>query len=151
MSGATTKAAAPPQRVRPVVILGEDDEELRKLLGRKLRRLGCEVIEARNGIHLAELVFELAVEPLPDDTEPASLVITDHRMPGRTGLEVLALLRTVNWDTPVIFITGFGDAVTHAEAHRLGASAVLDKPCDLDALAKVACGLIGLGPAPTAA
>jgi FixJ family two-component response regulator len=51
-------------------------------------------------------------------------------MPGLTGLEVLAGLRKRDQSTPVILITAFGDEQTHAEAKRLGATAVIDKPFD---------------------
>lgn len=129
---------------RPVVLLAEDDEELRRLLARKLRRCGCEVIEARNGAQLVELVYERAVEPLPDSLAPAALIITDHRMPGRTGLEVASLLRSVNGSTPIIVISAFTDAQTQAEARSLGVTAVFDKPFDLDELAQFACEAIGL-------
>lgn len=131
---------------RPVVLLAEDDEELRRLLASKLRRRGCDVIEARNGAQLVELVFERAVEPLPDSLAPAALIITDHRMPGRTGLEVASLLRAVNWVTPLIVISAFIDAQTQAEARRLGVAAVFDKPFDLDELTQFACEAVGLEP-----
>ncbi|MEZ4359208.1 MAG: response regulator [Kofleriaceae bacterium] len=128
----------------PLVLLAEDDEELRKLLARKLRRRGCDVLEARNGAQLVELVFERAVDPLPDSVIPAALIITDHRMPGRTGLEVLSLLRSVNWATPLIVISAFADQETHAEARRLGVAALFDKPFDLDELTAFACQTVGL-------
>jgi CheY-like chemotaxis protein len=140
MEGGTVSPVAK----RPLVLLAEDDEELRKLVARKLRRRGCEVIEARNGGQLVELMFERAVEPIPESMAPAALIITDHRMPGRSGLEVLALLRNVNWTMPVIVISGFVDPQTHAEALRLGVAAVFDKPFDLDELALVACQTIGI-------
>jgi CheY-like chemotaxis protein len=136
--------AQAPRAPCPVMILAEDDDELRKLMARKLRRRPCEVLEARNGAQLAELVFEYAVEPLPSSIVPASLIITDHRMPGRTGLEILALLRSVNWTTPVIVISAFADPRTKLEATRLGVSAVFEKPLDLDELVLMAWQTLGL-------
>ena len=62
------------------------------------------------------------------------LVITDVRMPGPSGVEMLEWLRGVVWSIPVIVITAFGDPVLHAEARRLGALAVLDKPFDVNEL-----------------
>ena len=79
---------------------------------------------------------------LPDEL-PAELVITDVRMPGLTGLEIVALLRQIDWALPVIVITGFGDCEVHAEVARLGAH-VFDKPVDLDVLAAAACAAVGL-------
>jgi DNA-binding NtrC family response regulator len=71
---------------------------------------------------------------LARDGRPLDLIITDVRMHGVTGLEILAGLRENDWSTPVILMTAFGDAELHAEAMRLGALAVLDKPFELDAL-----------------
>jgi DNA-binding response OmpR family regulator len=55
-------------------------------------------------------------------------------MPGLSGLHALDWFHKVRaWHAPVIVITAFGDAQTHAQARQLGAH-VLDKPFDLDAL-----------------
>lgn len=127
----------------PIVLLAEDDDELRRLLARKLRRCGCDVIEARTGRQLVELAVEHTVEPVPDG-RGAALVISDIRMPGPNGLEVLCLLRRAEVAVPIILMTAFGDAAVHAEAAELGATAILDKPVDLDELAAMSCDLIGL-------
>jgi CheY-like chemotaxis protein len=144
MGQAAPAPSLPDGAHRPVVLLAEDDEELRRLLARKLRRHGCDVIEARNGFQLVELVFERVVEPLPESLPPAALIITDHRMPGRTGLEVVSLLRSVNWTIPLIVISAFTDAQTQEEARRLGVTAVFDKPFDLDELTRFACEAVGI-------
>jgi DNA-binding response OmpR family regulator len=128
----------------PIVLLAEDDDELRRLLARKLRRCGCDVIEARTGVQLVELAVEHTVEPLAPGERGASLVISDVRMPGHTGLEVLCLLRRADVTIPIILMTAFGDAETHAEAELLGATAIFDKPVDLDELAAMSCELVGL-------
>ena len=62
----------------------------------------------------------------------------------KSVLEIVALLRQVDWALPVIVITGFGDLEAHAEAARLGAM-LFDKPVDLDVLATAACAALGLG------
>ncbi len=130
---------APP----PVVILAEDDDELRRLITTKLARRGCVVLEARNGMELAQLVIERGVEPPPGARTAAEVVITDIRMPGVTGLEIAGLLRQLDWVLPLILITGFGDRATHAEAARLGVR-IFDKPVDLDVLVDAACACLGL-------
>ena len=120
--------AATPTRV----LLVEDDDELRAFLGSALRSDGYDVVEAGDGV---EALGEIATGLLrPGDPRPPDIVISDIRMPGKTGLEVLAGLRRADWATPVILITGFGDRHTLAEAHRLGAAAVFDKPFDVDEL-----------------
>ena len=117
--------------LKPIrVLLAEDDTELRRLLVSTLLREHCEVIEARNGLQLWEQL-QRARQP---EHAVLDLIISDVRMPGRSGLEVLRLLRRTDAHTPVILITGFGDRDTHAEAHQLGALAVFNKPFDLDDL-----------------
>jgi DNA-binding response OmpR family regulator len=114
------------------VLLAEDDHEMRRLLASTLRREHCDVIEAGNGLQLAELI---ALERSAENTGPGlDLIISDVRMPGRSGLEVLTVLRRNDKETPVILITAFGEPDTHAEAYRLGALAVFNKPFDIDDL-----------------
>ena len=117
----------------PRVLLAEDSDEMRELIAGMLRESGYEVIEARDGIELFEQI-EAAVARGGRRNPPISLVISDIRMPGLTGLNVLGILRCGYWRTPVILITAFGDEQTHAEARELGAAATFDKPFDLEDL-----------------
>lgn len=111
------------------VLLAEDDNELRRLLATCLRNDGFEVIEASDcGYLIYCLSFSEA--DYPDHVLP-DIIVSDNRMPGMTGLEALEGLRKADWATPFILITAFGDEATHAEALRLGAAAVFDKPFDV--------------------
>ena len=114
------------------VLLAEDDGELRRLLAEVLQKSGFRVTEAESGDRLLERLWERSRREGRFD-----LIVSDIRMPGFSGLEVLDGLRDECdpsiGDTPVIFITAFGDSVVHAEAERLGA-VVFDKPFDLDDL-----------------
>jgi DNA-binding response OmpR family regulator len=65
---------------------------------------------------------------------PPDAIIMDVRMPGYSGIHILAALRAAQWSTPVILITAFGDARVHEEGARLGAAVVFDKPFDIDDL-----------------
>jgi CheY-like chemotaxis protein len=115
----------------PRVLVAEDDTEMRMLLVRMLRKDGYHVEEVGSG---AELLHRIGTSLLSRRGEPPELIISDIRMPGFTGLEVLSGLREADWAMPVILITAFGDSETHAEAQRLGAEAVFDKPFDMDEL-----------------
>ena len=126
----------PDENLPPLVFLAEDDPELRELLARRLRRLGCDVIELRSG---NELLQQLKGAPVLD---PPDLVISDHRMPGTTGLDVLSTLRATGVVAPFVLITAFGDPELHAEARRRGAAAVFDKPFELDDLCAMVRGLL---------
>lgn len=113
----------------PLVVIADDDDDFRELLAGELRRQGLRVRAVDNGRELLAAVatIDLRVE-VPD------LVITDNRMPGYDGLEVLELLRRIDSPVPVIFFTGFVDAGTLEQAQALGAAAVLAKPFDLEEL-----------------
>lgn len=113
------------------ILVADDDPAMRGLLASSLRRDGYDVVEAANGAEMLE-AFSLMLfrgEPVPID-----VVVSDERMPGLLGSEVLAGLREAAWPTPFILITGFGSEETHRQMERLGATTVFDKPFDLDDL-----------------
>jgi len=118
----------PPARL----LLAEDDLELRELLAFVLRADGHEVVEARDGHELLEILSEGMQRGAVQ--EPFALVVSDVRMPGLTAFDVLTRLQRALTDTPVILITAFGDQTTHLRAQRMGASRVFDKPFDFDDL-----------------
>lgn len=122
------------------VIVADDNPEMRSLIAGNLRDVGYDVVEVSDG----EVLWTQLLESVFDDDNPrqADLVVSDIRMPGATGLEILAKLRKFNWVTPVILMTGFGDQNTHAEAHRLGAAWVFNKPFDIDALVEAARNIV---------
>ena len=116
---------------RPCVILAEDDREMRTMVATTLRRDGWDVVEAVDGTDLLACVAW--VTNARDDGRHCVLV-SDVRMPGLSGLDALVRLHQLGWAGGIILITAFGDEATHVRAGELGASAVLDKPFDLDAL-----------------
>jgi CheY-like chemotaxis protein len=118
----------------PRLLLAEDDFELRTMLAQNLRKDGYQVIEAKDGAQLVDLLRSWLVERR---AEPIDLVVSDNRMPGWSGLEFLRSLRQADWAIPVVLITAFGDEDLHREARRLGAAAVLDKPFDVEDLRTV--------------
>ena len=78
---------------------------------------------------------ELAVDFL--DALPAlnpGCVITDVRMPGLSGIDLLKRLKTMGKAIPVIVITGHGDVALAVEAMKIGAADFLEKPFDDDVL-----------------
>ncbi len=115
----------------PRIALAEDDTEMRSLLGRWLRQDGYDVTEIQNG---NELIARLDSTLAGSTNVGFDLVISDIRMPGISGLDALNVLRTSLGSPPVVLITAFGDSRTHAEAERLGAVAVFNKPFAVDDL-----------------
>jgi CheY-like chemotaxis protein len=119
-----TTVSARPQRI----LIAEDHDQFRRLLVESFLAEGYEVAECRNGMELIGLLHCLEEPSRPNDFD---LIISDIRMPGVTGLSVLAGLQQFKNGTPVILITAFGDESTHAEAQRLGAAAIIDKPFEI--------------------
>ena len=98
-----------------------------------LRKSGYEVIECSDG---TGMLTYLAAFLLPGEfaREPVDLIISDIRMPGVTGLEVLEGKPEDRDFPPMILITAFGDEETHTQAKKFGAAAFFDKPFDVDVL-----------------
>jgi CheY-like chemotaxis protein len=114
----------------PRILLAEDDDELRKLLAQSLRDYGYDVTEARDGTELwAFASWSIASQ---GSGRAVDMVVTDVRMPGATGIEVLDELRRMDARVRAIVITGVGDERTTAEAYRVGAEVVFDKPFQVD-------------------
>lgn len=116
------------------VVLAEDDDRLRQLLARALERDGFRVSEVCDGAALLDLVGDLLASGL--EHAGIDLVITDVRMPILNGISALSALRSEA--IPVIVMTAFGDAETHAAASRMGAVLVFDKPFDLAEIRRAA-------------
>jgi DNA-binding NtrC family response regulator len=124
---ATESGTTRTEKVR--VFLGEDDNDMRDLIASVLRRDGLDVVAAANGL---ELLRQIQVHGQAAGRQ--DLVVTDVRMPGASGLDVLAWVQQVRPRLPVIIVTGFSDANLRARARSLGAVAVIDKPFNMATL-----------------
>jgi len=108
------------------VLVAEDDHEMNVVLTEALSADGHDVVSVETGNEALPAL--LGCGQVPD------AAIMDVRMPGFSGLEVLAALRRSGASVPVIVITAFGDDALHREAYSLGAVQVFDKPFDVDEL-----------------
>ncbi len=103
---------------KPVVILiAEDDPEMRSLLCDALYDLGASIREAADGDEALRSVL---------DARP-SLILTDLRMPAG-GLDYIARLRAFAPGVPTVLITSFGDPQTKSKALAMGVEAYFNKP-----------------------
>jgi CheY-like chemotaxis protein len=114
------------------IVLAEDDEDLRTLLTQALARAGYAVVAMEDGFELSDYVSLTRVCGGP--LLPPDLILSDVRMPGHTGLEVLARLHATGLSCPVVLLSAFTDDETREAARKLGVCAVLDKPVDLEVL-----------------
>ncbi len=127
----------------PRILVAEDDSAMRSLLARTLRRAGYIVMESTDGLNLLTHVGSFL---LREPGEDIALIISDIRMPGATGLEVLEGLHETAGIPPIILITAFGDRETHEKARRLGCLAVFNKPFDVDDLVATVRNAVPLPP-----
>ena len=136
--GATARArrGAAPGTAR--VLLADPDPDFRRDLAAALRAEGYEVLEAEDG----QVLIRTLIHSLERDGRAPELIISAVQMPGCTGLEVLARVRRIGWSTPFILLSEPGEAAVYGEAERLGASFVLDKPTDAEAVACAAMVLV---------
>jgi DNA-binding response OmpR family regulator len=115
----------------PHVLLAEDDTEMRRFLVESLQDVGFRVTAVADGEQLRRKLtgtFLDAGASVPD------VVVSDIRLPAKSGLSMLQELRTRDWSLPVVLITAFGDDAIHLEGERLGAAVTLDKPFDVEDL-----------------
>jgi two-component system, LuxR family, response regulator FixJ len=107
-----------------VVHVIDDDEAMRQSLAFLLEAAGMEVQTYESAVAFLEVAPAVK----------AGCVITDVRMPGLSGVELLRQLRERKLGIPVIVITGHGDVPLAVEAMKIGAMDFLEKPFDDEAL-----------------
>ncbi len=115
------------------VLVADDEEIIRETLTDVLTKYGCVVESARDGDAAVAMIQQRAAGKASDRYE---LVLSDIRMPGRSGYEVFAATKDVDADCPVVLMTGFGYDPSHSiiRARREGLAAVLFKPFKVDQL-----------------
>jgi CheY-like chemotaxis protein len=120
------------ERKQAMVLIAEDDQEMRSLLCDELYDLGVAIREASDGDEALRSVL---------DRRP-SLILTDLRMPAG-GLDYISRLRTFAPGVPLVLITSFGDPQTKADALAMGVEAYFDKPVRLSELKEAVRRLLG--------
>ncbi|MDH3628032.1 MAG: sigma-54 dependent transcriptional regulator [Acidobacteriota bacterium] len=103
------------------ILLVDDDETFRQVLGSELSRLGHDVSVAPTGGD----GVTVACRDIPE------VILLDMRLPDMDGLEVLGKIRERNLPSGVIVLTGHGTIDTAIQAIRLGAHDYLEKPCQV--------------------
>jgi DNA-binding NtrC family response regulator len=111
--------------MKTCILIVEDEEKLRRVLELQLRSADFEVEKAGT----AEEALKLA--------DRAGLVLTDLRLPGMSGLDLIAAIRRQNTRTPIVVMTAFGTIETAVDAMKAGAADFLLKPFSLEHLMTV--------------
>ncbi|WP_374276137.1 sigma-54-dependent transcriptional regulator [Brevundimonas sp.] len=110
---------------RGEIVLVDDDDDFRAALAERLMLADFRVRAFHSG--------EAALKGLGEDF--AGVVVTDLRMPGMDGRQLLSRLQTIDPDLPVIMITGHGEVADAVAALRAGAYDFVEKPFAFDMVA----------------
>lgn len=114
------------------ILVVEDEGQIRESLVEYLELLGHRAKSAPDA--------QTGLQHVRDGVD---LVITDQRLPGMTGLELIREIRRLNQQLPIFVMTGYPDIPTVQEAWALGAVAFLKKPLDLKGLGRRVDELLG--------
>jgi len=104
------------------ILVVDDEESSREAITRALERSGYQVQGVSDPYHVLRILKE----------EPVSLIITDLKMPGLNGLELLRQTKEINPDISVIVLTGYGTIESAVEAMKIGAYDYLCKPININ-------------------
>lgn len=99
------------------ILVVDDNELFRDSIADTLDRLGYNVVQAPDGAHALEILGKNRFD----------LVISDMKMPGMTGIELLEKIKRVDPDIPFLIITAFGAVETAVEAMKKGAYDFIQK------------------------
>ncbi len=109
------------------ILVADDDPQMQLAIQAGLSRSGYELTIVGDGKSAAELL----------ERDGFDLVITDQRMPGMTGQELLAWIQRKELTTPVIMITAYGTITQAVEAMQQGAADFITKPFSAEELERV--------------
>jgi two-component system, cell cycle sensor histidine kinase and response regulator CckA len=115
------------QRVSAHVLLIEDQDDVRRVLVRILKHLGCSTIAAANGNEAVQILRNQAKE----SGRRIDAIVSDVVMPGLQGVDLVEALRAVVPGIPILFLSGYVEGRrVHEDLARLDL-VVLPKPVDM--------------------
>ena len=106
------------------ILLAEDDDDMRRFLGKALEKAGHDVITCADGLNAYERLRE----------EPFELLLTDIVMPEMDGIELARRAADLDPDLKIMFITGFAAVALNPENNAPKDAKVLSKPFHLKEL-----------------
>jgi two-component system, response regulator RegA len=109
-----------PHDDRPTLLLVDDDDAFRAALGAALERRGFAVTLAAGPAEARDAA----------QTQVFEHALVDVRMPGGSGIDLVAALRVIDDGTRIVVLTGYGTIANAVEAMRAGAADYLTKPVD---------------------
>lgn len=117
------------------LLIVEDEAELREAVASILSDIADNITEAANAQEAIDLM----------KTQSFDAILSDQRMPLKSGLDFLRWLRAEGLETPLVIHTGFGDQQLYAEAKALGVFSIVEKPWIADTMINVMTKALAVG------
>jgi two-component system response regulator (stage 0 sporulation protein F) len=111
-------------KAKQVILIVDDEEGLREGLSKLLESEGYAVLSAESGEQALQILQQSHID----------LVLTDMRMPGMDGIELLKKIRERHPNVGVIILTGYGQIESYIEAMNFGAIEYVSKPFKVNEL-----------------
>jgi two-component system response regulator (stage 0 sporulation protein F) len=111
-------------KAKQVILIVDDEEGLREGLSKLLESEGYVALSAESGEQALEILQRSHID----------LVLTDMRMPGMDGIELLKKIRERHPNVGVIILTGYGQIESYIEAMNFGAIEYVSKPFKVNEL-----------------
>lgn len=108
------------------ILIVDDEEKFAAMLSKRLTLRGCSCWVCHDG--------RTALEWVRENSGRVSLILLDLRLPDLYGTSVLAGIREMDPDVPVLILTGHGTEKDRQECLELGAARFIHKPLDIDDL-----------------
>jgi CheY-like chemotaxis protein len=103
-----------------MILLVDDEPDLRTIIAEWFRREGCHVLVAEDGVQALSII----------STNQVDVVVSDVRMPVMDGITLLKKIKARGYKSSVMFVSGFTDVIKPRESYDLGVEAVMSKPVD---------------------
>jgi DNA-binding response OmpR family regulator len=121
------------------ILIVDDDPGIQNALRANLSAAGHRTGVAGNGLHALQ-----SIESSLTESEPYDLLLTDLRLPGLSGVELIRDCRQLQPDLPVILMTAYGSEELRKKVSGLGKCEYLEKPFTLENLQRAIEELRGL-------
>jgi DNA-binding NtrC family response regulator len=108
------------------VLLVDDEKEFLETMSERMKARGMEVTTAQSADQALSLIGKTSFDA----------IVMDFQMPGMDGMEALKAIKNKKPELQIILLTGYATVEKTVEAMKVGATDFLEKPADLEALAK---------------
>ena len=116
------------------ILIVDDDEGVRENLGELFELVGYSILTARSATEALRALGQNDVD----------LLLTDYRMPGPSGVELIESARRMKPELRAILMTSFGDTFTEIESVRRGAIGYVNKPFEADEITNLVARILSL-------